>query len=107
MDHPGSEPEEQAYPLVFLVSDAASFISGHCLVADLGFTAGGSAGVVESPFLPLLLEELLTDGGTVRHRAHRAIASTTLVTCPRSSSSGSRPSSSASSRLAAHANPAR
>jgi len=56
MDHPGSEPEEQAYPLVFLVSDAASFISGHCLVADLGFTAGGTAGTVESPFLPLLLE---------------------------------------------------
>jgi NAD(P)-dependent dehydrogenase (short-subunit alcohol dehydrogenase family) len=56
MDHPGSEPEEQAYPLVFLVSDAASFISGHCLVADLGFTAGGTAGVVESPFLPFLLE---------------------------------------------------
>jgi NAD(P)-dependent dehydrogenase (short-subunit alcohol dehydrogenase family) len=56
MDHPGSEPEEQAYPLVFLVSDAASFISGHCLVADLGFTAGGTAGVVESPMLPLLLD---------------------------------------------------
>jgi NAD(P)-dependent dehydrogenase (short-subunit alcohol dehydrogenase family) len=56
MDHPGSEPEEQAYPLVFLVSEAASFISGHCLVADLGFTSGGTAGVVESPFLPFLLE---------------------------------------------------
>jgi NAD(P)-dependent dehydrogenase (short-subunit alcohol dehydrogenase family) len=56
MDHPGSEPEEQAYPLVFLVSDAASFISGHCLVADLGFTSGGTAGAVDSPFLPLLLE---------------------------------------------------
>ncbi len=55
MDRAGSEPEEQAYPLVFLVSDAASFISGHCLVADLGFTAGGTAGVVESPMLPLLL----------------------------------------------------
>jgi len=56
MDHPGSEPEEQAYPLVFLVSDAASFISGTCLVADLGFTAGGTAGTVDSPFLPLLLD---------------------------------------------------
>jgi NAD(P)-dependent dehydrogenase (short-subunit alcohol dehydrogenase family) len=55
MDHPGSQPEEQAYPLVFLVSDAASFINGHCLVADLGFTAGGTAGVVESPMLDLML----------------------------------------------------
>jgi NAD(P)-dependent dehydrogenase (short-subunit alcohol dehydrogenase family) len=56
MDHPGSEPEEQAYPLVFLVSDAASFINGHCLVVDLGFTAGGTVGAVESPFLSMLLE---------------------------------------------------
>jgi NAD(P)-dependent dehydrogenase (short-subunit alcohol dehydrogenase family) len=55
MDHPGSQPEEQAYPLVFLVSDAASFINGHCLVADLGFTAGGTAGVVESPMLDFML----------------------------------------------------
>jgi NAD(P)-dependent dehydrogenase (short-subunit alcohol dehydrogenase family) len=56
MDHPGSQPEEQAYPLVFLVSDAASFVNGHCLVADLGFTAGGTAGVVESPVLPFMLD---------------------------------------------------
>src|SRR5436190_565005 len=56
MDHPGSQPEEQAYPLVFLVSDAASFISGHCLVADLGFTSGGTAGVVDSPVLPFMLD---------------------------------------------------
>jgi NAD(P)-dependent dehydrogenase (short-subunit alcohol dehydrogenase family) len=55
MDHPGSKPEEQAYPLVFLVSDAASFINGHCLVADLGFTSGGTAGVVESPMLDFML----------------------------------------------------
>jgi NAD(P)-dependent dehydrogenase (short-subunit alcohol dehydrogenase family) len=56
MGRVGSQPEEQAYPLVFLCSDAASFISGHCLVADLGFTSGGTAGVVESPFLPLILD---------------------------------------------------
>jgi NAD(P)-dependent dehydrogenase (short-subunit alcohol dehydrogenase family) len=56
MDHPGSQPEEQAYPLVFLVSDAASFVNGHCLVADLGFTSGGTAGAVDSPMLPLMLD---------------------------------------------------
>jgi NAD(P)-dependent dehydrogenase (short-subunit alcohol dehydrogenase family) len=37
MDREGSHPDEQAHPLVFLCSDAASFVSGHCLVVDLGF----------------------------------------------------------------------
>jgi NAD(P)-dependent dehydrogenase (short-subunit alcohol dehydrogenase family) len=55
MDRAGSEPEEQAYPLVFLVSDAASYVNGECLVVDLGFTAGGTAGVVESPIVSMLL----------------------------------------------------
>jgi 3-oxoacyl-[acyl-carrier protein] reductase len=32
-------PEEIAAPAVFLASDAASFITGHCLVADGGLTA--------------------------------------------------------------------
>jgi len=56
MGRAGAEPEEQAYPLVFLVSPAASYINGHCLVIDLGFTAGGTVGAVESPILSMLLE---------------------------------------------------
>ncbi len=59
MGHPGASPEEQAYPLLFLVSDAASHVSGTCLVVDLGFTSGGLVGSVESP----LFASLLPKGG--------------------------------------------
>jgi NAD(P)-dependent dehydrogenase (short-subunit alcohol dehydrogenase family) len=55
MARDGCAPEEQAYPLVFLCSDAASYVSGHCLVVDLGFTSGGIVGAVDSPILPMLL----------------------------------------------------
>jgi NAD(P)-dependent dehydrogenase (short-subunit alcohol dehydrogenase family) len=55
MGHVGATSEEQAYPLVFLASDAASFISGTCLVVDLGFTSGGSVGTVQSPLFEMLL----------------------------------------------------
>ncbi len=57
MDHPGATPDEQAYPLLFLVSDAANHISGICLTVDLGFVSGGMVGVVESPLLPALLPQ--------------------------------------------------
>jgi NAD(P)-dependent dehydrogenase (short-subunit alcohol dehydrogenase family) len=55
MGHPGATAEEQAYPLVFLCSAAASHVSGTCLVVDLGFTSGGMVGAVESPILDALL----------------------------------------------------
>lgn len=55
MGHPGATPEEQAYPLLFLASTAASHVSGTCLVVDLGFTEGGMVGAVESPLLAALL----------------------------------------------------
>lgn len=35
-----SSAEEQAYPLIFLNSGAAGFISGHALMVDGGFVGG-------------------------------------------------------------------
>ncbi len=62
MGRRGSTPEEQAWPLLFLVSDAASFVSGTCLVVDLGFTDGGRVGAVESPMLGVLLPKPAVTG---------------------------------------------
>lgn len=39
-----STPAEQAYPLIFLNSDAASYINGHVLNVDGGFVAGMMTG---------------------------------------------------------------
>ncbi len=39
-----STPSEQAHPLVFLCSDAASYINGVNLISDAGYFAGGLAG---------------------------------------------------------------
>jgi hypothetical protein len=36
-----SSPLEQAYPLVFLCSDAAAAISGQTLISDVGYIASG------------------------------------------------------------------
>ncbi|HEX7095549.1 MAG TPA: SDR family oxidoreductase, partial [Acidimicrobiales bacterium] len=36
-----STPEEQAYPLVFLCSDAARYITGQTLITDAGYVASG------------------------------------------------------------------
>jgi len=36
-----STPEEQAYPLVFLCSDAARYINGQTIVTDAGYVASG------------------------------------------------------------------
>ncbi|MDE1145161.1 MAG: coniferyl-alcohol dehydrogenase [Azospirillaceae bacterium] len=42
-----SKPEEQAYPLIFLNSGAASFINGHALNVDGGFVGGITAGQID------------------------------------------------------------
>jgi NAD(P)-dependent dehydrogenase (short-subunit alcohol dehydrogenase family) len=44
-----SRPEEQAYPLLFLVSDAASYISGVNIVVDAGALAGFVTGQLTPP----------------------------------------------------------
>jgi NAD(P)-dependent dehydrogenase (short-subunit alcohol dehydrogenase family) len=43
-----SRPDEQAGPLVFLCSDAASHVSGEILVVDAGFTGSGVTGAYET-----------------------------------------------------------
>jgi len=44
-----SSPEEQAWPLVFLNSDAASFVSGANLFVDAGYTGALTVGAVAPP----------------------------------------------------------
>ncbi len=46
-----STAEEQAYPLVFLNSDAASYISGHNLMVDGGFLAAMMTGQIDPSVL--------------------------------------------------------
>jgi len=42
-----SRPEEQAYPLIFLNSDAASFVNGHNFNVDGGFVGGALTGQID------------------------------------------------------------
>jgi len=39
-----STPLEQAYPLVFLCSAAASYVNGQTLITDAGYLASGTTG---------------------------------------------------------------
>jgi len=43
-----SRPDEQAGPLVFLCSNAASHVSGEILIVDAGFTGSGVTGAYET-----------------------------------------------------------
>ena len=45
-------PDEMAPPLVFLNSDEASYVNGHNLLVDAGFTAAMSTGQVDFSTLP-------------------------------------------------------
>jgi NAD(P)-dependent dehydrogenase (short-subunit alcohol dehydrogenase family) len=45
-------PEEMAPPLVFLNSDEASYVNGHNLLVDAGFTAAMTTGQVDFSSLP-------------------------------------------------------
>jgi NAD(P)-dependent dehydrogenase (short-subunit alcohol dehydrogenase family) len=45
-------PEEMAPPLVFLNSDEASYVNGHNLLVDAGFTAAMTTGQVDFSTLP-------------------------------------------------------
>ena len=42
-----SSPEEQAYPLIFLNSDAATFVNGHMLNVDGGFVGAVTTGQID------------------------------------------------------------
>src|SRR3546814_19270478 len=51
-----SEPHEQAQAAVWLLSDAASFVTGSCLAADGGFTAICSfSGAASMPSIKILV----------------------------------------------------
>jgi NAD(P)-dependent dehydrogenase (short-subunit alcohol dehydrogenase family) len=48
-------PEDQAYPMVFLNSPAAGYISGISMLVDLGYVDSYRAGAYESPMLDFIL----------------------------------------------------
>jgi NAD(P)-dependent dehydrogenase (short-subunit alcohol dehydrogenase family) len=53
----GATPEQQAYPLAFLNSAAASYVNGTCLVVDAGFVPGAVTGAVDSPIAQMFAGE--------------------------------------------------
>jgi len=53
-----AQPEEQAWPLAFLISDAASFITGLNVVVDGGFLAGVMTGAID-------VAALMSEGETI------------------------------------------
>ena len=55
---PMSTPEQQAYPLAFLNSEAASFVNGQFLVVDGGYVAGGQTGATDCALVTNLAPRL-------------------------------------------------
>jgi len=53
-----AEPAEMAWPLVFLNSAGASYITGHNLIVDAGFVAGATTGAID---LAALFEGAMRD----------------------------------------------
>jgi NAD(P)-dependent dehydrogenase (short-subunit alcohol dehydrogenase family) len=84
MRHEASTPEEQAYPMVFLNSDAASHISGQVVSVDFGYTAGGLFGTVDCPLVtppcPAADPPCRRRGDAVRRRSVEATAPAALTT---------------------------
>lgn len=50
-----STPEEQAYPLVFLCSAAASHISGVNMITDAGYVSAGFTGAFDAPHIRAMM----------------------------------------------------
>ena len=48
---PAAEPMDQAYPLAFLCSDAASYVNGINFIVDAGYVASGLTGSWDAPFI--------------------------------------------------------
>ena len=57
-----ARPEEMAWPIAFLNSDAASFIVGLNLVVDGGFLAGTTTGAIDMQERIARIMELISQG---------------------------------------------
>ncbi len=50
-----STPEEQAYPMAFLNSDAASHVNGISFITDAGYVSVGFTGAYDAPFIKMMM----------------------------------------------------
>ena len=50
-----STPEEQALPLLYLCSAAASYVNGVNIVTDAGYVSAGLTGAWDAPFIKTML----------------------------------------------------
>jgi NAD(P)-dependent dehydrogenase (short-subunit alcohol dehydrogenase family) len=50
-----STPEEQAMPLLFLCSDAASYVNGVNIITDAGYVSAGLTGAWDAPFIKTMM----------------------------------------------------
>ncbi|MFN8027470.1 MAG: SDR family oxidoreductase [Acidimicrobiia bacterium] len=58
-----SRPDQQAGPLVFLCSDAASYVSGEVMIVDAGWTQAGRTNVYETATMGVnFLEDMKIEG---------------------------------------------
>ena len=49
-----STPEEQAYPLIFLASVAASHVNGIAFIIDAGYVSAGLTDAYDAPFIKMM-----------------------------------------------------